>query len=498
MSTTTTILNTTPMHSHNAKKASDSADTSSSANIVNIHVDDRLKTDAALVSQRVLAPSSGTQSLHEGAQNFDSITPKMRRYEMVVFAAMSFALFLAGWNDGTVGPLLPRIQEVYGVGYAVVSVIFICACIGFVTGSLANVYLTDRYNLGLLMIGASACQVVAYAILAAAPPYPLFCIAFMINGFGISIQDAQANSLVASFSRSPNEKMGVLHAVYGLGAFAAPLSATQFAQIPKWSFHFLMSLGIALLNTLLLFVTVKGHSLEAILKGVGSSPPETRTADMELSNTRPVDGNSSSETGEVAPAPPSKSSMNQILRNVTVQLMAVFIFVYVGVEVTIGGWIVTFIISERGGGPSSGYISSGFFGGLMVGRVALLWLNKKVGERRVVFGYALLAIGLEVVIWLVPHLIGNAVAISIIGVLLGPMYPICINHAGRIIPRNILSGSIGWIAGFGQAGSAVLPFITGALASQFGIVSLQPLLVSMMAFMTILWALVPGHSKRRD
>ncbi|KAG5219723.1 Protein transport protein [Salix suchowensis] len=35
--------------------------------------------------------------------------------------------------------------------------------------------------------------------------------------------------------------------------------------------------------------------------------------------------------------------------------------------------------------------------------------------------------------------------------------------------------SIGWIAGFGQAGSAVIPFMTGALASKYGIQSLQPL-----------------------
>jgi hypothetical protein len=27
------------------------------------------------------------------------------------------------------------------------------------------------------------------------------------------------------------------------------------------------------------------------------------------------------------------------------------------------GWIVTFIIQKRGGGPSSGYVNSGFFGG---------------------------------------------------------------------------------------------------------------------------------------
>jgi fucose permease len=44
--------------------------------------------------------------------------------------------------------------------------------------------------------------------------------------------------------------------------------------------------------------------------------------------------------------------------------MAFFILVYVGVEVTIGGWIVTFMLDVRGGGSSSGYVSSGFFGGM--------------------------------------------------------------------------------------------------------------------------------------
>lgn len=42
------------------------------------------------------------------------------------------------------------------------------------------------------------------------------------------------------------------------------------------------------------------------------------------------------------------------------------------------GWIVTFVINERHGGSSSGYITSGFFGGLTVGRVVLLWVNKRV------------------------------------------------------------------------------------------------------------------------
>ena len=42
--------------------------------------------------------------------------PRMlRRKTNIHFAAMCWSLFMAGWNDGTTGPLLPRIQDVYHV-----------------------------------------------------------------------------------------------------------------------------------------------------------------------------------------------------------------------------------------------------------------------------------------------------------------------------------------------------------------------------------------------
>jgi len=78
------------------------------------------------------------------------------------------------------------------------------------------------------------------------------------------------------------------------------------------------------------------------------------------------------------------------------------------------------------------------------------------------------------------------------------MYPIAMNHAGRVLPRLILTSSIGWIAGFGQAGSALLSFMTGAISSKFGIKSLQPFVVSMMGLMIILWAIVPKGPRRAD
>lgn len=263
--------------------------------------------------------------------------------------------------------------------------------------------------------------------------------------------------------------MGVLHALYGLGAFSAPLVSTQFSTSRRWSFHYFSSMGIAVVSAISAMVVFRFKSQKDCLLEIGQHSEEAEGSEH--------------------------SAYRQIFRLRALHLMAFFILIYVGVEVTIGGWIVTYIIQVRGGGPSSGYISSGFFGGLTFGRVALLWVNSKVGERRAIFLYSMLVLGLEIVIWRVPSLIGNAVTVSIVGVLLGPIYPIVMNHAGRILPRVFLTGSIGWIAGLGQAGSAAIPFMTGALAASTGIWALHPLLIGMMGLLLLLWALVPG--KRR-
>lgn len=45
----------------------------------------------------------------------DTRTPAQRRRAFMQFAALCCSIFVAGWNDGTLGPLLPRLQEVYNV-----------------------------------------------------------------------------------------------------------------------------------------------------------------------------------------------------------------------------------------------------------------------------------------------------------------------------------------------------------------------------------------------
>jgi len=179
-----------------------------------------------------------------------------------------------------------------------------------------------------------------------------------------------------------------------------------------------------------------------------------------------------------------------------VQLCAIWALVYVGVEFTIGGWIVTYIQNERGGGETTGYISTGFFAGLALGRVLLLRVNRWLGETRAMFLYLFGVVALQVTVWFVPSLIENAVAVAAIGLLLGPMYPMLMSHITAVLPRWILSGSLAWVSGVGTAGSAALPFLTGLISSKYGIRSLQPFLISMMGLLIGVWTVVPkGHTR---
>src|SRR4029077_15075396 len=102
---------------------------------------------------------------------------------------------------------------------------------------------------------------------------------------------------------------------------------------------------------------------------------------------------------------------------------AIFIFAYQGAEVSISGWIVSFMIAYRGGSPAHvGYVSAGFWAGIMVGRFALFSLHS-LGGKVAVFVAVLGTLCLQLLVWLVPNIIGDAVATAILGLLLGPVYP---------------------------------------------------------------------------
>ena len=89
-------------------------------------------------------------------------------------------------------------------------------------------------------------------------------------------------------------------------------------------------------------------------------------------NSRTTDGTNNRMTEALFTAPSARVTW----------LCAVFLLGYVGIEVAIGGWIVTFMIRIRDGSPfASGMTATGFWLGITVGRVLLGFVTPKIGEK---------------------------------------------------------------------------------------------------------------------
>ncbi|KAK7463071.1 hypothetical protein VKT23_007657 [Stygiomarasmius scandens] len=428
-------------------------------------------------------------------ENVENTENKTSPREWLYFGALLWSFLLLGWNDGSIGPLLPRIQGAYNVGYTIVSLLFVVNFIGYIIGAGINIWLNYKFGFGKIMVFGACFSVAAYAIQSSAPPFPVFILSFAFAGFGSALQGAQGNGFVGSLKKSKATKLMLLHAAYGLGAFCSPFLATHFSNLPRWSFHYLSSLTIAVINVGVQSLMFRFKRQEVLLREIGQHE-ELATATTTVANdVEKAQLNADSASASSAQVEGQNQNLyRQIFAIKAVHYLTAFALIYIGVECSVGSWIVTFIIRERHGGDSAGYISSGFFGGLMLGRVVLILVNKWVGEYLVVYFYMLLAIACEITIWVVPSIIENAIAVSIIGLLIGPIFPIIVGQAVRVLPPKLFTGAVGWITGVGVAGSAILPFITGLLATQYGIRSLQPFMVAMMGTMVCIWMLVP---KRR-
>ncbi|TFL03445.1 MFS general substrate transporter [Pterulicium gracile] len=367
--------------------------------------------------------------------------------------------------------MMPRIQEEYRVSYAAAACIFIVTCTGSMCGIALNVLLNARVGFGKLLVFGLTLIALSHTLQAAASPFPLFVGSYLLYGAGQSLFHVQSNAFIGSMRQGRQARLGMLHACFGLGALSSPLVATQFARMRRWSFHYFISLGLSCGAIIAVSLAFRFKDQLYCLRQIGQEP-------------------------EQKPEQVPITLRSLVWDNKTLPILTVFLFFYVGTEISMAGWIVTYIMEIREGGPSSGYIASGYFGGLALGRIILIPFTSRVGEELAVVIYTIVAICLQLVVWFVPSLIGNALAVSFIGFCFGPLYPIAVSYASYLIPQHMLAPTLALVCGLGTTGQAIIPFATGAMASRFGIQSMQPLVVSMMACMSVLWCLTVWQARR--
>jgi fucose permease len=379
-----------------------------------------------------------------------------------------------GMNDAAYGAIIPYLEEYYQLSYTTISLIFLSPFVGYTLAACVNNAVHMKFGQRGVAFMGPFCHLIAYIIIAVHPPYPVLIIAYMLAGLGNGIEDSGWNAWVGAMSNA-NELLGILHGVYGAGAVVAPLIATSMivsAGLP-WYYWYYVMIGAAALELVTSFTAF--YKADA--------------ATFRLANPRTSDAAGSRLREAIARLPAAR----------TTWLAALFLLGYVGAEVALGGWIVVFMIDVRNGAPfASGMVATGFWLGITVGRVILGFVTPRIGERLSIIIYLPISAGLQLIFWLVPQFYVSAVAVSLQGFFLGPLFPAAVVVMTRLLPKHLHVSAIGFAAAFGGSGGAIFPFAVGALAQAKGVQVLQPIILALLVFILLLWLGLPRNNKKRE
>ncbi|KAF2241064.1 MFS general substrate transporter [Trematosphaeria pertusa] len=384
-----------------------------------------------------------------------------------------------GINDSVIGALIPYMEVYYRIGYAVMSMVFVGNAAGFIVAAFFTNTTLGRLGRAKTLMLAEVIMMSAYIMLVATPPYPVVVIAFFILGYGAATNLALNNVFCANL-HPPNAILGAAHGSYGVGGIIAPIIGTAMVSHGiLWSRFYFISLGLRLCCIVFAawsFWSYKEDASQTLLTAVERTASRPAQADERNSSLK---------------------ELKLALRNRATIFGALFIFAYQGAEVSISGWVISFLINYRDGDPARvGYVTAGFWGGITIGRFVLTHLAPKVGEKNFVTILTLGTLGLQLMAWLIPNIIGNAIAVAALGLLLGPVYPCAQTVFSRLMPRHVQTTAIGFIGGAGSSGGAVAPFTTGLLAQAAGTWVLHPICIGLYMVMLACWFSLPKTKKR--
>lgn len=469
------------------------------------------------------------------AANADAASRTMLLKECSLYTCF----LLAGWVDATPGALLPAIRAHWDLSFVYVSMLFVGTFTGCIIAAVFVSPMMDRFGFGKMISTAAALGLVFPVVFLSMPPFPVLIVAMIFSGMSTSTLDALVNVWISQRPKA-DVRLGFTHFLYGVGALSSPLAAIPFLHQGRKgiAFQYFFVVSLALAMVVLALVTV-AFRLQRDQHVEGPSDANVSDTSIELQPAMPTPSDSKANRSQAestpaassisipldfvpttskafgggqelhpitAPSPASASAsasasttdtrsafhkLKAVVRQQKVILLSLFTFIYVGTEVTVGGWSSTFLLEVRNGLASANAIVSGFWAGIAFGRILLIPVTAWMGEELAVFVYLLCAIGLQLLVWLLPNIVANAVALALLGVFLGPAFPAMIRVCERTVrPRAHLTAAISFISTFAAAGMAMLPLLVG-IASQKapqGIKILAPMLVAMLAVQVVLWS----------
>jgi len=400
-------------------------------------------------------------------------------------AVLSLIFFTWGALTSLNDVLIPHLKAVFEMNYARTMLIQFTFFSTYLVMSLpagrlsAHVGYKPSMVIGLLIAALGA---LAFYPAAKVPSYPLFLLALFVLATGITLLQVAANPYISLLGepRGASSRLTLAQALNSLGHTLSPaligplilavavLGSAELARLPQAQQQ---AYRIAQAQSVQLpyLAVAAGLLLLASCVYLFRLPPLSEATEQ---------------------ADPHPHTFTEVLRYRHVRLGVLAIFVYVGAEVTIGSFLISYITLARIGnldaGSAAHYVSY-YWGAAMTGRFIGSALLRRIAPRVLLCVFALVAIALLTTTILSSGAVAmwSVIAIGLFNSIMFPtLFTLGIEGLGPLTPK---ASSLLVMAIFG---GAVIPQLQGVLADRIGVQ--LAFLLPLLCYAYIAWYALRG------
>lgn len=373
-----------------------------------------------------------------------------------------YAAFIAlGLTSASLGPTLSGLAANTGTAISQISILFTARAFGYLLGSLLGGRLFDRMAGHPVMALMVAGMVASMALVPGLSLLWLLAGAILLIGVAEGVVDVGGNTLIVWVHRGDvGPYMNGLHFFYGVGAFISPLIVGQVLLRSGGDITWAYWIVALLMLPVVLYIA-----------------------------RQPSPVNQDVVEKESAAKPPSPT---------LVALIALFIFLYVGAEISFGGWISTYAVALGLATPTTAaYLTSGFWGALTVGRLLAIPLAARFRPRTILLVDLLGCMAAVGLILVYPASLTVAWVGSIgAGLFMASVFPTTLSLAERRMP---ITGQVtSWFFVGASLGSMTVPYIIGQLFESTGPVVTMIAILVCLALAVGVYTRVVGWKKKGE
>jgi fucose permease len=332
---------------------------------------------------------------------------------------------LAIFVYGLIAPILGALLPTYGLTAGQQGTLATLYALGLVVASLSAGPIIDIKGNKLALLSGLALIVIALAGAPNAGGYTGLLFVYFILGVGGGIVVTGSNALAGAVDTSRRSSvLNFLNLFFGLGSIITTYIASEHIDASAVCY------------------LIAGLAAVALVVNAMTAMP--------------------------APAGKASFNMNEVpslIRNPSLILLSVFLFLYVACEVGVWNWLKTYLVETVHFDPSTAghVVSYGFAFGILLGRVVVSRILIRVPALTVTMVVSVL---MAITTYAMLHLQSTAAitaAVFCAGLSMAPVFPTTLAMAQDAFPRGTAT-AMGIVITFGWIGLAVSSKIIGALA----------------------------------